>query len=288
MPLDTPTRVMFEPRFGRDLGDVRLHTGGPAAEMSRSYGARAYTVGHDIVFSPGQYEPHTEAGRRLIAHELAHVAQAGNHEAGEASSVAGVEREASHAAERALRGLPAAVHTRVSAATPLFQLRRDDRADERDRRRGIRRGMIPRVGPPRYWDYDRQGREGDSPTFTDRSATEAIVMGCVEELRPTIPEWYDPFEMGSFDCQDLYGQPGQFDFRGRVMDGWEVNYYFISMAMAHQGWDWSEAQAIIIAWNASQSIGINPYGGGGDMTDEMWFAAHEGFSDEYDRMLLVR
>jgi hypothetical protein len=284
MPLDAETRATFEPRFGPDLGEVRLHTTGAAAELSGDYGARAFTIGNDVVFAPGQYQPRTAAGRRLIAHELAHVAQGRNLDASEAS-IPAAERDAAHAADLALRGLTAAVHTRVSAATPLFQL--GDRIEnEQDRRRMISRGRRLPIGPPRYRDWDRQGREGDSPTFTDRAATEGIVMGCVWDMRPTIPEWYDATGMGSFDCPGLYGQPGQFDFRGRVMDGWEVNYYFVSMAMAHQGFDWSEAQAIIIAWNASQSLGINPYGGGGDMTDEMWFAAHEGFSDEQDRMLL--
>lgn len=59
----------------RDFGDVRVHTGGAAAESARAFDARAYTVDRDIVFGAGQYAPHSEAGRRLIAHELTHVVQ---------------------------------------------------------------------------------------------------------------------------------------------------------------------------------------------------------------------
>jgi hypothetical protein len=59
----------------RDFGDVRVHTGGAAAESARAVDAQAYTVNRDIVFGAGQYAPHSEAGRQLIAHELTHVVQ---------------------------------------------------------------------------------------------------------------------------------------------------------------------------------------------------------------------
>lgn len=74
-PLDHATRDFFEPRFGRDLGHVRIHTGPQAAESARSVNARAYTSGCNVVFGEGQYYPGTEAGNRLIAHELAHTLQ---------------------------------------------------------------------------------------------------------------------------------------------------------------------------------------------------------------------
>jgi len=58
-----------------DFSQVRIHTDSRAAESSRAVNARAYTVGQDIVFSAGSYAPGTEAGRRLLAHELAHTIQ---------------------------------------------------------------------------------------------------------------------------------------------------------------------------------------------------------------------
>lgn len=54
---------------------VRVHTGEQAAESARAVNARAYTVGNHIVFGAGSYFPETKDGRRLLAHELAHVAQ---------------------------------------------------------------------------------------------------------------------------------------------------------------------------------------------------------------------
>jgi hypothetical protein len=73
--LDAATRSFMEPRFGLDFSRVRIHTDTKAAESARAVGAHAYTVGHAVVFAHGQYAPGTEAGRRLLAHELAHVIQ---------------------------------------------------------------------------------------------------------------------------------------------------------------------------------------------------------------------
>jgi hypothetical protein len=61
------------PRY--DFGQVRVHTGGRAAQSARAVNALAYTVGNNIVFGQGQFAPHTPAGERLLAHELTHVAQ---------------------------------------------------------------------------------------------------------------------------------------------------------------------------------------------------------------------
>jgi len=72
-PLDSTTRAFFEPRFGRDFSDVRIHTGSDAAASARSIHAHAYTAGSDIVFASGQYSPDTTSGRSLLAHELAHI-----------------------------------------------------------------------------------------------------------------------------------------------------------------------------------------------------------------------
>jgi hypothetical protein len=72
-PLDSRTRSFMEPRLGQDLSAVRIHSGPAAAASARSIKARAYTVGTNIVFDEGEYAPETEAGRRLIAHELVHA-----------------------------------------------------------------------------------------------------------------------------------------------------------------------------------------------------------------------
>jgi hypothetical protein len=74
-PLDNRTRADMESSFGHDFGDVRVHTDGAASRSAEAVQAQAYTVGDDVVFRSGGYQPGTGSGRHLIAHELAHVVQ---------------------------------------------------------------------------------------------------------------------------------------------------------------------------------------------------------------------
>ena len=76
-PLDPDTRQDMELRFAHDFGDVRIQRDGSAAASAESVNARAFTVGRNIVFGAGQYNPHTGPGRQLLAHELTHVVQQG-------------------------------------------------------------------------------------------------------------------------------------------------------------------------------------------------------------------
>src|SRR5262249_29950259 len=76
-PLDPAARTVCAPRFGHDFSAVRIHADDASAEAVRSVGANAFTVGNDIVFGRHRYEPEGERGRRLLAHELAHVVQQG-------------------------------------------------------------------------------------------------------------------------------------------------------------------------------------------------------------------
>jgi hypothetical protein len=74
-PLGSSARAFFEPRFGRDLGEVRVHTDQAAQQSAQAVNALAYTVGAHVVFGTGRYAPGTPDGQRLLAHELTHVAQ---------------------------------------------------------------------------------------------------------------------------------------------------------------------------------------------------------------------
>jgi hypothetical protein len=68
-------RARLEAGFGRDLGDVRLHDDGRAANAARAVRARAFAYRRHVFFGRGQFAPSTPAGMRLLAHELAHVEQ---------------------------------------------------------------------------------------------------------------------------------------------------------------------------------------------------------------------
>ncbi len=76
-PLPDSSRSFFEPRFGYDFSNVRMHNDSVAAESAQSINALAYTTGNNIVFNSGQYAPESDTGKRLMAHELTHVVQQG-------------------------------------------------------------------------------------------------------------------------------------------------------------------------------------------------------------------
>jgi hypothetical protein len=73
--LDGDSRAFFEPRFGRDFTQVRVHDDALAACSADAVSAEAYTVGRHIVFASGRHAPRSTAGRALLAHELTHVVQ---------------------------------------------------------------------------------------------------------------------------------------------------------------------------------------------------------------------
>lgn len=73
--LPESTRAFMEPRFGRDFNKVKLHTSPQASVLSQNLNARAFTVGRDIFFNQGEFQPHTSSGMRLLAHELTHTVQ---------------------------------------------------------------------------------------------------------------------------------------------------------------------------------------------------------------------
>jgi hypothetical protein len=77
-PLSDDIRSYFEPRFRRDFSEVRVHASEEASDAARTVHARAYTLGTHIVFGRNEFSPSTTTGRRLLAHELAHVAQQQN------------------------------------------------------------------------------------------------------------------------------------------------------------------------------------------------------------------
>ncbi len=115
-PLAGAERSFFEARFGRDFSRVRLHTGGDAAELATSLRARAFTLGHHIVFNRGQYNPSNHTSRRLLAHELTHVVQQGS-----APRQTGPARQAPAAAAPARSGLQPTMLTRALPQRAMLQ-----------------------------------------------------------------------------------------------------------------------------------------------------------------------
>jgi hypothetical protein len=75
LALPKAARDFFEPRFEYDFTHVKIHTDSAANESAQSINAFAYTIGDNIFFNSGQYNPNTDSGRKLLAHELTHVVQ---------------------------------------------------------------------------------------------------------------------------------------------------------------------------------------------------------------------
>ena len=130
-PLDDASRSFFEPRFGRDFSRVRVHTDAKAHESAKAVNAKAYTVGQDLVFKEGQFTPGSSSGKKLLAHELAHVAQQSGStnqshsglRVGAAGSPA--EAQADAASEAALKGSGPA---NISAAPTMISRTPDEPA----------------------------------------------------------------------------------------------------------------------------------------------------------------
>ncbi len=108
-PLSAQSRSYFGPRFGEDFASVRVHDGSGAAALSQSIGARAFTAGRHIYFAEGQHSESSSEGRRLIAHELAHVAhqaRSTQRRSGIAPESARAEHHADSAAAKAIGSEP--------------------------------------------------------------------------------------------------------------------------------------------------------------------------------------
>ena len=89
--LSNKVRNFYEPRFNYDFSHVKVHTDPVASKSAQSINALAYTSGNNIVFNSGQFSPSTDAGKKLLGHELTHIVQQNNSSAINASSL--VQRE---------------------------------------------------------------------------------------------------------------------------------------------------------------------------------------------------
>ncbi|MGO9298603.1 MAG: DUF4157 domain-containing protein [Streptosporangiaceae bacterium] len=105
-PLAPAIRAEMETGFHHDFSQVRVHTDAQAAQAACAINARAYTSGNDVVFADDQFSPGSASGKRLLAHELAHVVQqsAGSVRPGISCPGDASEREADRLADSAADG----------------------------------------------------------------------------------------------------------------------------------------------------------------------------------------
>ena len=135
-PLEAEVRGEMEGRLGHDFSDVRVHDVGAAHESAKAVNALAYTVGSNVVFQRDKYDPGSDAGKVMLAHELTHVVQQRSGPVDGSSAPGGIkvsdpsdrfEREAASTAERAMAA-PASAPVPVAAAAAPVQRDVDEAA----------------------------------------------------------------------------------------------------------------------------------------------------------------
>jgi hypothetical protein len=134
-PLEEPVRADMEGRLGHSFSDVRVHTGDAAHTSAASVNAHAYTVGSNIVFQRDKYDPGSDTGRTMLAHELTHVVQQRSGPVDGTATGTGVrvsdpsdrfEREAAANAERAMSAPAVPAAQRFAAGAAFVQRDADE------------------------------------------------------------------------------------------------------------------------------------------------------------------
>jgi hypothetical protein len=90
--MDSGTRSFMESRFNADFSQVKVHTGANAVQLSTQINAQAFTHGNNIYFNSGKYNPATESGKHLLAHELTHTIQQGKSKSDESFLSTSIQR----------------------------------------------------------------------------------------------------------------------------------------------------------------------------------------------------
>lgn len=121
-PLPDGIRKEVSKKFGRSFGDVRVHTDDKADKLSRTISARAFTIGSDIFFKSGVFNPGSSQGRETLIHELTHVVQqSGAKSAGSTLKLGApdtaMEKEADKMGKKHSRQNKATIAAGTSAAT---------------------------------------------------------------------------------------------------------------------------------------------------------------------------
>lgn len=220
-PLGGAVRTMMESRFGLDFSPVRIFRGAQAEQSAEAVNARAYTVGNNVVFGPGQYAPGSPAGQRLIAHELAHVARQ-NEVPGGASGQSLIQRDGKGAPTAVddivvwhyINGALNAHQGSVFGAWIELSASRDESSA---------RAADPNLAAAEHYMYARFLAE-DTPLPSFFVADMAMGYGAVKDfMRDTVgvdPSFSNNPTTKSTDSQKKFGNTGAFDGSWVSSDSW--------------------------------------------------------------------
>ncbi len=229
-PLPREERAHFERRMGRDLSGVRVHDGPAAAAATGALAALAFTSGRDVAFAPGRFAPGTSEGRRLLGHELAHVAQQGQAPA---------------------RGEPAGMR---SAGVPSVQRQAVPELPGYTQE-GNTCGAASLVTALMVW--DRQRADPAAPNTAVISACDIILVHLVHRRTATIAGW----TARGLNGEDVYRSifNGITAVRASAAAGTRVDegeYRLIGMALYFLYLDGSAGLSAADIWNLQSRLGL--------------------------------
>lgn len=147
-PLDRDTKAEMEASLGQDFSDVRVHRDAAADASAQAVRAKAYTVGSHVVFQRDAYDPASDDGRHVLAHELTHVVQQRSGPVDGTEAPGGIkvsdpsdrfEREASDVADRVVAGGAVATAAPSSASS----VQRQEAEEEEDVQAYVQRQETP-------------------------------------------------------------------------------------------------------------------------------------------------
>ncbi len=166
-PLEADTRSDMESRLGHDFSDVRVHTDSQASDSAKSVNAHAYTVGSNIVFQRDAYDPGSDSGKHMLAHELTHVVQQRSGPVEGTATGGGVA--VSHPSDRFEREAVANADRVMSAPAPTAAAvqRAEDASASPTVQRAAEEPTVQREG-----EEEAQEEEATAQTFVQREGDE--------------------------------------------------------------------------------------------------------------------
>lgn len=231
-PLPKSVRNYFEPRFGHDFSHVRVHADSKAGEAAKYINAKAFTIGRDVFFGPGQYSPGDSKAKRLLAHELTHVVQQSKTESHDSLLVGNAdssyEIEAASINRQVAEGTPSAewmASTVTAVPTSIqrqegeysgalyIQINEEGQIELLFQPPVIQSFTGARREPNGEWSLIIAGNpvEGETYTFDEaiRKLCDYYGTLCTEPLYmlPPLNDWFSLLEFAKFPLPDLENQP---------------------------------------------------------------------------------
>lgn len=203
VPLPATTRKSFETRFGARFHNVRIHTGAEADRAARSLDARAVTVGTDIVFRRGEYDPETSAGRRLLAHELAHV------------------RQDSKEIQRQPSGMQSATNTVEQSRATAEQEAHEEAASQSGQSTASQRSTVAKQAAEAQFDTGSAVTGANETFYRINAPYEAVPDNWAHTI--------DGKTVASITEFEVYSRISQFDFQNPMTVNWSFSSLEVSL-----------------------------------------------------------